>query len=96
MKPFNAQELYRRLVQVIERPRQFIRSIDFFGPDRRRKIIKNYQGPKRREIDIPEMPTPAQQKYKKKQAHQVLREIRDQTGLGKGDKIDFDDARSIS
>ena len=37
VKPFRARDLYKRLVQVIERPRQFVRSGDFFGPDRRRK-----------------------------------------------------------
>src|SRR5690606_14043240 len=35
VKPFNARDLYKRIAQVIERPRQFVRSEDFFGPDRR-------------------------------------------------------------
>lgn len=49
VKPFNARDLYRRISQIIERPRQFIRSEDFFGPDRRRKRDDNYVGPERRD-----------------------------------------------
>lgn len=51
VKPFNARDLYRRIAQVIERPRQFIKSEDFFGPDRRRKDTGNYHGTLRREND---------------------------------------------
>lgn len=51
VKPFNARDLYRRITQVIEKPRQFIRSEDFFGPDRRRKRVDEYEGPKRRDTD---------------------------------------------
>ncbi|MFN3701310.1 MAG: response regulator [Alphaproteobacteria bacterium] len=51
VKPFNARDLYRRISQVIERPRQFVRSEDFFGPDRRRKTAVEYTGPSRREGD---------------------------------------------
>lgn len=52
VKPFNARDLYRRIAQIIEKPRQFVRSEDFFGPDRRRKREDGYQGPKRREEDV--------------------------------------------
>ena len=48
VKPYNSRDLYRRLVQVIERPRQFVRSGNFFGPDRRRKGDEEYTGPERR------------------------------------------------
>ncbi|MGB0719528.1 MAG: response regulator [Bdellovibrionales bacterium] len=51
VKPFNARDLYRRIAQIIERPRQFVRSEDFFGPDRRRLPGKGYVGPYRRESD---------------------------------------------
>lgn len=51
VKPFNARDLYRRIAQIIEKPRQFVRSEDFFGPDRRRKKEKEYTGPDRRAID---------------------------------------------
>jgi two-component system chemotaxis response regulator CheY len=51
VKPFNARDLYRRIAQVIEHPRQFVRSEDFFGPDRRRKSNADYTGPLKREDD---------------------------------------------
>lgn len=52
VKPFTARDLYKRLYQIIERPRQFVRSEDFFGPDRRRKSDNDYAGPQRRNTDI--------------------------------------------
>lgn len=52
VKPFNARDLYRRIVQVIEKPRQFIRAEDFFGPDRRRNRTSAYTGPLRRHDDL--------------------------------------------
>lgn len=38
-KPFSIQTFASRLVQVIERPRQFLQTGDYFGPDRRRKSV---------------------------------------------------------
>ena len=51
VKPFNTRELYKRLFQIIESPRQFVRCEDFFGPDRRRKTAAPYNGEKRRKTD---------------------------------------------
>lgn len=48
VKPFKAQDLYKRIVQVIERPRQFVKCENFFGPDRRRTRNTDYNGPERR------------------------------------------------
>lgn len=48
VKPFTARTLYERIAIIIERPRQFVRAPDFFGPDRRRKSDKGYNGPDRR------------------------------------------------
>ena len=56
LKPFNAREMYRRIEQVIERPRQFVRTEEFFGPDRRRLRGVAYPGDKRRFTDVPEEP----------------------------------------
>jgi CheY-like chemotaxis protein len=50
-KPLCAQDLYIRLVEVIERPRPFVRTPRYFGPDRRRQALPTYSGPKRREQD---------------------------------------------
>ncbi len=51
VKPFSANDLAKRLAYVINKPRDFIDSIDYFGPDRRRLINSNYTGPQRREED---------------------------------------------
>lgn len=51
VKPFTAKDLYKRIAQVIERPRQFVKTGEFFGPDRRRKEDPEYMGQRRREND---------------------------------------------
>lgn len=51
VKPFNTRDLYKRLYQIIENPRQFVRCEEFFGPDRRRKTPEEYKGPFRRKTD---------------------------------------------
>lgn len=38
-KPFSAASLYGHIVKVIERPRQFVTTTKYFGPDRRRKKV---------------------------------------------------------
>ena len=38
-KPFSASLIYRRIATVIHRPRPFVRCTDFFGPDRRRRVL---------------------------------------------------------
>ncbi|MGJ3230536.1 MAG: response regulator [Oceanicaulis sp.] len=48
IKPFSAEALYRRLAAIINRPRPFVRTKAFFGPDRRR-LEAAYDGPERRE-----------------------------------------------
>ncbi|MEO5338554.1 MAG: response regulator [Magnetospirillum sp. WYHS-4] len=37
VKPLSAKSLWSRLVAVIEKPRDFVRTKHFFGPDRRRR-----------------------------------------------------------
>jgi two-component system chemotaxis response regulator CheY len=51
VKPFVAKDLYKRIAQVIERPRQFVRCTDYFGPDRRRKTDDMFSGPWQRVDD---------------------------------------------
>jgi two-component system, chemotaxis family, chemotaxis protein CheY len=46
-KPFNVEGLYRRLVSVIARPRAYVNSEGYFGPDRRRRQVP-HEGPERR------------------------------------------------
>ena len=53
VKPFTAHDLARRVAHVINKPRDFIETQDFFGPDRRRRnpTDSGYNGPQRREED---------------------------------------------
>ena len=92
VKPFNARDLYKRIAQVIERPRQFVRSGDFFGPDRRRSRemgISNYAGPFRREGDNTSPEFLQQLRHQQSQAHETLRQMREKTGLGPGDRFNI-------
>jgi two-component system, chemotaxis family, chemotaxis protein CheY len=47
-KPFMGRDLAKRINLIINRPRDFIETDNFFGPSRRRKINNNYSGPRRR------------------------------------------------
>jgi hypothetical protein len=47
-KPVTAAEMVRKVASVIDRPRPFVRSESYFGPDRRRHDDPNYRGPERR------------------------------------------------
>jgi two-component system, chemotaxis family, chemotaxis protein CheY len=50
-KPLTARGVIERIHQVVENPRPFVRSDDYFGPDRRRRADPAYRGPKRRDTD---------------------------------------------
>ena len=50
-KPISPKALYLRIAEVILRGRQFVRTKDFFGPDRRRHSDTNYKGMLRRAAD---------------------------------------------
>jgi two-component system chemotaxis response regulator CheY len=92
VKPFTARDLYKRISQLIERPRQFVKSDDFFGPDRRRKLDAEFTGPFRRDSDIARM---KDQKVRMKEASLHLDELRNKAGLSKGDKINFNNPNDI-
>lgn len=51
VKPFSANDLARRIAHVINKPRDFIETDSFFGPDRRRRKVEDYNGPFRRGDD---------------------------------------------
>jgi two-component system chemotaxis response regulator CheY len=57
-KPVSATNIYQRIKMVLESPRQFIRTNDYFGPDRRRRDDPSYKGEERRrsaeDVDIGE------------------------------------------
>lgn len=47
-KPVSAHKIYQRICSVIENPRDFVRTRDFFGPDRRRRM-QQFSVPERRQ-----------------------------------------------
>jgi len=49
--PISPKSLYLRVAEVIQRPRQFVQTRSFFGPDRRRHDDASYKGKLRREAD---------------------------------------------
>lgn len=51
VKPFSANDLAKRIAYVINKPRDFIDSKTYFGPDRRRRNTPDYRGPFRRMED---------------------------------------------
>ncbi|HEY9217376.1 MAG TPA: response regulator [Phenylobacterium sp.] len=58
-KPLTARGVIERLQRVVDHPRPFIRTNDYFGPDRRRRADPNFHGPFRRKTDTvaDKMPT---------------------------------------
>lgn len=47
-KPITPAELVRKINEVILRPRRFVRTSSYSGPDRRRRADPRYAGPNRR------------------------------------------------
>ncbi|MCC7266231.1 MAG: response regulator [Caulobacteraceae bacterium] len=50
-KPLTARGVLDRIGMVIDHPRPFVRTDDYFGPDRRRRADPSYTGPWRRRTD---------------------------------------------
>ena len=48
VKPFKAEDLARRIMHVIDVPRDFVETMQFFGPDRRRRSDDDFDGANRR------------------------------------------------
>lgn len=53
-KPFKPADLYKKIENVIERPRKFVFSDEYTGPDRRRRKNDSYRGNLKREDDAKE------------------------------------------
>jgi DNA-binding response OmpR family regulator len=47
-KPVSAKALYQRVMNCVANPRPFIKTRNYFGPDRRRSPTSSYIGPERR------------------------------------------------
>lgn len=52
VKPFTAKSISARLNHIIDKPRGFVQTDNYFGPDRRRRRDPNYDGPLRRDEDF--------------------------------------------
>ncbi|HEX9647431.1 MAG TPA: response regulator [Alphaproteobacteria bacterium] len=50
-KPMTPKALYMRIEEVILKPRRFVRTPDYVGPDRQRHGDDGYAGPDRRKIE---------------------------------------------
>ena len=50
-KPITARDLFQKISIIIDRPRPFVRTKVYFGPDRRRHDPTKYRGPSRRSDD---------------------------------------------
>lgn len=61
-KPVSTKLLYMRLRSVIETPRPFVHSDDFFGPDRRRRMLRIQGSERRHYTDPPSDPPSATQR----------------------------------
>lgn len=55
IKPFTPAGLLSRVQMVLMRPRPFVVSADYIGPDRRRRLELSYTGPLRRKVDPEEI-----------------------------------------
>ena len=51
-KPVSPQSLYKRIEMVIERPRDFVETKSFFGPDRRRSSVAEWAKDERRDVSF--------------------------------------------
>ena len=50
-KPFSAQSVYKRILEVIDYPRQFVTTTHYFGPDRRRRNLGSKDSERRQTTD---------------------------------------------
>ena len=50
-KPVTARGVIERIGEIVEHPRPYIRSGDYFGPDRRRRVDPHFPGPWQRSTD---------------------------------------------
>lgn len=50
-KPLTAKGVLDRIGTIIDHPRPFVRTADYFGPERRRRSDPRYEGPWRRAAD---------------------------------------------
>ncbi len=71
-KPLTAKGVLHRLNEVINNPRDFVRTAAYFGPCRRRRIDHEYVGEERRGVDPFAAPAPAVDAYGQADPEPVL------------------------
>jgi two-component system chemotaxis response regulator CheY len=49
VKSISAHSLYARIKKIIEKPREFVKTKSYFGPDRRRQQVE-FNGKERRKL----------------------------------------------
>lgn len=70
VKPVSPKALFSRIRAVIERPRPFIKTAAYFGPDRRRQDIK--QADERRKDMRDQIPIPAEEAMEQDQINAIF------------------------
>ena len=58
-KPISSKALHQRVLNCVLNPRPFVKTKDYFGPDRRRNASHGYAGQERRVNDDMMVPNPA-------------------------------------
>jgi DNA-binding response OmpR family regulator len=48
-KPVTARDVFAKMAAIVDRPRAFVRTSVFFGPDRRRRMSDGFDGEERRQ-----------------------------------------------
>lgn len=74
-KPVSSDALFKRIVNILDNPRPFIRVGDYFGPDRRRHYSE-FLGEERRSSE-PEIVEPVTVEERKSAGRQVMETIAD-------------------
>lgn len=90
VKPFTAHDLYARIEHIVEKPRQFVQSPDFFGPDRRRRKNEGYKGPVRRMRDRKKGEDPAKAKEHKTVLNDLVEDLKKNAPIKKPVREDDD------
>ncbi|WP_299439598.1 response regulator [uncultured Rhodospira sp.] len=78
-KPISAKSLYSRIKAIIDRPRPFVRTKTYFGPDRRRRTI-DWKGAERRKgaktvVSTPEPDVAAAASLSQEEVEALLRGV---------------------
>lgn len=63
VKPFTGTDLAKRIAHIVNKPRDFVETSRYFGPDRRRKKGEEYGGPKRRKPEEKNAPPSAKEPW---------------------------------